>query len=163
MKVMERAKSKKAAKAASPKNVPDSSKSVKDVLDSLEDEQAQADTKALVALMKKVSGKTPKVWNVGTIGFDTYHYKYESGREGDCAILSFYPRKGKFTIYLMDGCDRHSALLEELGKHTTSRVCLYFKRLSDLDMKVLEKILQQSYAFIKKQDGEMGSVQEGWR
>jgi hypothetical protein len=146
-----------------PKNVPDPTKSVKDILALLEDEQSEADTKALVALMKRITGKAPKIWNVATIGFDTYHYKYESGREGDCAVLSFYPRKGKFTIYLMDGCARHSALLEKLGKHTTSRVCLYFKRLSDLELPVLEKILTQSYSYIKSQDGKMGSVQEGWR
>ncbi len=137
--------------------------SVKSFLASLDDEQTQADAKMLVALMKRISGKTPKIWNVGTIGFDTYHYKYDSGREGDNAVLSFYPRKGKYTIYLMDGCARHSKLLEKLGKHTTSRVCLYFKRLSDLDLTVLEKILEQSYAYIKAQDGNMGQVQEGWR
>jgi hypothetical protein len=152
-----------AKKTTEPKNVPDSTKSVKDVLALLEDEQSEADTKALVALMKRITGKTPKIWNVATIGFDTYHYKYESGREGDCAVLSFYPRKGKCTIYLMDGTARHSDLLEKLGKHTTSRVCLYFKRLSDLELPVLEKILTQSYSYIKSQDGKMGSVQEGWR
>ena len=146
-----------------PKNVPDASKSVKDILEALGDEQTQVDTKVLVALLKRISGKTPKIWNVGTIGFDSYHYKYDSGREGDCAVLSVYPRKGKFTIYLMDGCGRHSALLEQLGKHTTSRVCLYFKKLDDLQLPVLEQILQQSYAYIKSQDGNMGSVQEGWR
>ena len=153
----------KKPKASEPKNVPDPKKSVKDVLELLDDEQAVADSKALVVLMKRISGKVPKIWNVTTIGFDSYHYKYESGREGDCAVLSFNPRKGKFTIYLMDGCERHAALLEKLGKHTTSRVCLYFKRLSDLDMPVLEKILTQSYKYIKSQDGKMGSVQEGWR
>ena len=138
-----------------PNNVPDSSKSVKDALELLDDEQAQADSKALVTLMKRISGKTPKLWNVGTIGFDTYHYKYESGREGDCHILGFYPRKDKFTIYLMDGTSRHSDLLAKLGKHKTSMACLYFKRLSDIQMPILEKILQQSYDYIKSQDGHM--------
>lgn len=151
------------SKASQPKNVPDPTKSVKDLLVSLDDEQTQADTKTLVALMKRISGKTPKIWNVATIGFDSYHYKYDSGREGDCAVLSLYPRKGKFTIYLMDGCARHSKLLEKLGKHTTSRVCLYFKRLSDLDLSILEKILTESYSYIKSQHGNMGQVQEGWR
>jgi hypothetical protein len=150
-------------KSAEPKNVPDPTKSVQDVLEALGDEQARADTKALVALMKRVSGKAPKIWNVATIGFDSYHYKYDSGREGDCAILSFYPRKGKFTIYLMDGCGRHSTLLEKLGKHTTTRVCLSFKRLGDLELPILEKILKESYRYIKAQGGGMGQVQEGWR
>jgi hypothetical protein len=151
------------SKSANPKNVPDSAKSLKDVLDSLDDAQTRADSKTLAALMKKITGKAPKIWNVATIGFDSYHYKYESGREGDCFVLGFYPRKGKFTIYLMDGTDKHTKLLAKLGKHTTSRVCLYFKRLDDLQLPILERILQQSYRFIKSQVGKMGDVQVGWR
>jgi hypothetical protein len=142
----------KAKAKADSKNIPDSAKSVKGVLETINDEQTIADCKVLVALMKKISGKTPKIWNVGAIGFDSYHYKYESGREGDCHVLGFYPRKGKFTIYLMDGVARHSALLKNLGKHTTSRVCLYFKRLSDLNPEGLEQILKNSYAFLKAND-----------
>ena len=138
-----------------PKNIQDSTKSVKDVLDLLDDEQAQADAKVLIALMKRISGKTPKLWNVGTIGFDTYHYKYESGREGDCHVLGFYPRKDKFTIYLMDGTSRYFDLLAKLGKHKTSMACLYFKRLSDIQMPILEKTLQQSYDYLKSQVGQM--------
>jgi len=151
------------SKSTAPKNVPDAKKSVKDVLAALDDDQTRTDSKALVAMMKDIAGKAPKIWNVATIGFDAYHYKYDSGREGDCFVLGFYPRKGKFTIYLMDGCARHAALLEKLGKHTTSRVCLYFKRLEDLQLPVLERILRQSYRFIKAQEGKMGDVQEGWR
>jgi hypothetical protein len=95
------------------------------------------------------------MWNVGTIGFDSYHYKYDSGREGDCQIISFYPRKGKITVYLMDGTVRYSELLAQLGKHTTSRVCLYFKRLGDVQLPILEQIVQQSYEYVKSQDGHM--------
>jgi hypothetical protein len=141
-------------KTDTPKNVPVQA-SVKDIVTALEDEQSKSDSMALVALMKRISGKTPKVWNVGTIGFDTYHYKYESGREGDCHVLGFYPRKGKFTIYLMDGTGRYASLLKKLGKHTTSKACLYFKRLSDIQLPVLEEVLRQSYAYIKSQDGRM--------
>jgi hypothetical protein len=153
----------KKTKSEVPKNVPDVAKTFKVVVDSLDDEQTRADSKVLATLMKKITSKAPKVWNVATIGFDSYHFKYESGREGDCHALGFYPRKGKFTIYLMDGTERHTKLLAKLGKHTTSRVCLYFKRLGDLDLDVLEKILTQSYAYIKAHEGKMGSVQEGWR
>jgi hypothetical protein len=129
--------------------------SYKDVIASIEDDQAKADTLILVALMKRISGKAPKIWNVGTIGFDTYHYKYESGREGDCHVLGFYSRKDKFTIYLMDGTARYTELLAKLGKHKTSMACLYFKRLSDIQMPILEQILQQSYDYLKFQDGQM--------
>ncbi len=95
------------------------------------------------------------MWNVGTIGFDTYHYKYDSGREGDSQTIGFYPRRGKITIYLMDGTVRYSELLARLGKHTSSRVCVYIKRLSDIQLPILEQIVQQSYDYIKSQDGHM--------
>ncbi len=109
--------------------------------------------------MRRISGHAPKMWNVGTIGFDTYHYKYDSGREGDCQIIGFYPRKGKITIYLMDGTVRYSEPLKRLGKHTATKVCVHIKRLSDLELPILEGILQQSYAYVKSQDGHMNRAQ----
>jgi hypothetical protein len=136
-----------------PKNVP-IKKSVEDVIASL-DEQSSQDAHVLIALMQRISGHEPKIWNVGTIGFDSYHFKYDSGREGDGHALGFYPRKGKITIYLMDGTARYPELLERLGKHTTSQVCLYITRLSNIDLSILEQILQQSYVYIKSLDGEM--------
>lgn len=131
---------------------------VREFIASLDDEQTVTDSRVLVEMMRRISGHEPKIWNVGTIGFDSYHYKYDSGREGDNQILGFYPRKGKLTIYLMDGTVRHSELLARLGKHSTSRVCLYIKRLSDIELPVLEQILQQSYEYIKSQDGRMHRV-----
>jgi hypothetical protein len=127
----------------------------KDYIASLEDEQTVKDSHVLVEMMQHISGHEPKLWNVGTIGFDTYHYKYASGREGDCQTIGFYPRKGQITIYLMDGTIRHSELLARLGKHTTSKVCLYIKRLSDVQLEVLEQIVRESYEYIKSQDGHM--------
>lgn len=132
-----------------------SDSSVKDFIPSLNDEQAIKDCHILIEMMQRISGHEPKMWNVGTIGFDTYHYKYDSGREGDGQIIGFYARKGKITVYLMDGTVRYSELLAQLGKHTTSRVCLYFKRLNDIQLPVLEQIVQQSYEYVKSQDGHM--------
>ncbi len=140
---------------STPKNT-----SVQEFVAALGDEQSIADSHALIDMMKRVSGHEPKLWNVGTIGFDAYHYKYDSGREGDSQTIGFYPRKGKLTVYLMDGTSRHSELLSRLGKHTTSRVCVYIKRLSDIDLSVLEQIVQQSYAYIKSQDGHMHRILE---
>lgn len=134
--------------------------SVQEFVAALGDEQSIADSHALIDMMKRVSGHEPKLWNVGTIGFDAYHYKYDSGREGDSQTIGFYPRKGKLTVYLMDGTSRHSELLTRLGKHTTSRVCVYIKRLSDIDLSVLEQIVQQSYVYIKSQDGHMHRILE---
>ena len=139
--------------ATAPKNVP-AKTSVKDVLAALDD-VTRADAMALADLMQSITRHKPKIWNVSTLGFDTYHYKYESGREGDCHALGFNARKGKFTLYLMDGVSRHTTLLENLGKHTSSTACVYFKRLSDLDLTVLKKILTQSYTYIKSLDGTM--------
>ena len=130
-------------------------KAVTAYIDTIDDEQTIQDTQVLIDMMQRTSGHEPKLWNVGTIGFDTYHYKYESGREGDCHVIGFYPRKGKITFYFMDGMARYSELLSRLGKHTNSKVCLYIKRLSDIDVSVLEQIVQQSYEYVKSQDGQM--------
>ncbi len=129
--------------------------SVREYLASLDDEQTAQDCLVLIEMMQRITGHEPKLWNVGTIGFDTYHYRYASGREGDCHALGFYPRKGKITVYLMDGTARHAELLDRLGKHTTSRVCVSLKRLGDVQLPILEQIIKQSYEYIKSQDGHM--------
>src|SRR5678809_1702114 len=102
-----------------------SDSSVKSYIASLDDEQTVQDCHVLIEMMQRISGHEPKMWNVGTIGFDTYHYKYDSGREGDGHIIGFYPRKGKITIYLMDGTVRYSELLATLGRHTATGYCVY--------------------------------------
>ena len=135
-----------------------SDSSVKDYIASLNDEQTAKESQVLIEMMQRISGHEPKMWNVGTIGFDTYHYKYDSGREGDGHVIGFYPRKGKITIYLMDGTVRYSELLAALGKHTTTGYCLYIKRLSDIELPILEQIVQQSYEYVKSQDGQIHQV-----
>lgn len=129
--------------------------SVKDYLASLDDEQTAKDSKTLIEMMQRISGQEPKIWNVATVGFDTYHFKYDSGREGDAQAMGFYPRKDKITVYLMDGTARHAERLARLGNHSTSRVCVYIKRLSDINLPILNQILQQSYAYLKSKDGHM--------
>jgi hypothetical protein len=119
------------------------------------DERMAADSSVLMEVMQRISGHEPQLWNVGTIGFDTYHFRYDSGRKGDGHALAFYPRKGKITVYLMDGTERHAEQLADLGTHTRSRVCLYIKRLSDIDLAILEQVLQQSYDYLKAHDGDM--------
>ncbi len=133
--------------------------SVEDYIASL-DEQTVKDSRVLLEMMQRISGQTPKLWNAGTIGFDTYHYKYDSGREGDGHVIGFYPRKGKITVYLMDGTARHAALLAKLGKHTTTGYCIYVKQLSDIELPVLEQIMQQSYEYIKSlsQNGPINRI-----
>jgi len=119
-----------------------------DYIASLDEQTAKA-ARVLLDMMQRISGHDPKFYNAGTIGFDTYHYKYASGREGDSFVIGFYPRKNKITVYLMDGTARHAESLTKLGKHTLTGYCLYIKQLSDINLPVLEQILQNSYAFIK--------------
>jgi hypothetical protein len=127
---------------------------------SLLDEQTAKDSRTLIDMMGRISGHEPKLWNVGTVGFDTYHYKYGSGREGDGHIIGFYPRKGKITVYLMDGTARHSEVLAKLGKHTGTGYCVYIKRLSDIELSILEQIVQTSYDYIKSEskDGPINRI-----
>lgn len=132
---------------------------VQDYIASL-DEQTAQDTRTLLGIMQRISGHEPKLWNVGTIGFDTYHYKYDSKREGDNFVIGFYPRKGKITVYLMDGTTRHAELLARLGKHTITGYCIYIKRLGDIELPVLEQIMQNSYKYIKSlsKDGPINRI-----
>ena len=112
------------------------------------DEQKRADSRTLVELMRRITSEEPQLWGT-IIGFGRYHYRYESGREGDDALASFSPRKGAITVYLTgtylpEQGDARDALLARLGKHTIGKACLYIKRLSDLDMGVLEELIRMS-------------------
>ena len=123
------------------------------------DEQTAADSRVLLGILKRVSGLEPQLWNVGTIGFGTYHYKYDGGREGDGHTIGFYPRKGKTTLYLMDGTARHAVLLATLGPHTLTGYCVYFKRLSDVELPVLEQLIRESYEYVAAK-AEGGPIRE---
>jgi len=123
--------------------------SVSDFLDKVENEQVRDDCRKLVKLMKKITGYPPKMWGPSIVGFGSYHYKYESGHEGDACLTGFSPRKGNLTLYVMAGTQLES-LLKKLGKHKASKACLYIKKLEDVDMNVLEKIIAGSVDYVKK-------------
>jgi hypothetical protein len=130
--------------------------SVTDFISSLDDEQTISDCLKLVEMMRNISGHEPRMWGPAIIGFDKYHYKYESGREGDAPVIAFSPRKGKLTIYKdVDETTRNPELFVRLGEHTTSKVCIYIKRLSDIDMSVLSQIIEKSYNYTKSLDPTM--------
>jgi hypothetical protein len=133
--------------------------SVSDYLATL-DEQTATDSETLIAMMRRVSGREPQLWNVGTIGFGTYHYRYDSGREGDGHTIGFYPRRGKITVYLMDGTARHAERLARLGAHSETGYRIYLKRLSDVDVAVLEQIVGDSYRYIESlaQEGPIREI-----
>lgn len=124
--------------------------SVADYIAAIEDDTQRADAKTLVRLMKKITGKQPKMWGPSIIGFDTYHYTYASGREGDWPLVGFSPRKGNLSIYIMSGFSGASAMLEKLGKHKTGKSCLYVRRLADIDIDVLEQMIVCSVTHMKK-------------
>jgi len=118
-------------------------------LASIGDEQKLADSLVLRDLMEEVSGAPAKMWGSSIIGFDTYHYIYKSGREGDWMVAGFSPRKANLTVYIMGGFDAHQDLLAHLGRHTTSKGCLYIKRLSDIDLAVLRELIEKSVKYVK--------------
>lgn len=119
---------------------------VPDFLAAIPDVAKRADSKTLVKMMTRVTRKKPKMWG-SIVGFGRYHYKYESGHEGDTCLTGFSPRKAEFSIYLMGGAfpetrEKHEALLKKLGKHRMGKGCLYVKRLSDVDTAVLEDLVK---------------------
>lgn len=108
-------------------------------------ESLQNDARTIMEMMQRISGEDPILYGFGTIGYGVYKYEYASGRKGEAHTLGFYPRKGKITVYLMDGTARYSELLAKLGKHTTTGYCVYIKQLSDIELPILQQILQKSY------------------
>lgn len=125
--------------------------SIEQYIASLPDEVLKNDTETIMKLMKQISGEEPILYGIGTIGYGVYKYEYTSGRKGEGHTLGFYPRKGKITVYMMDGTTRYSELLAKLGKHTITGYCIYIKSLSDIDLKILEQILQKSYTYIESE------------
>ena len=118
--------------------------SVPAFIDALTDETRRADARALVKLMQKATGEKAKMWGPSIIGFGTYHYTYESGREGDMPLVGFSPRKAATVLYGVRS--ESEGLLEQLGEHTTGKGCLYIKRLADIDQNVLETLVVRSVA-----------------
>ncbi len=120
--------------------------SVEDFLNLIEDNQKREDCFEIVKMMKQVTKEEPKMWGPSIIGFGSYHYKYESGREGDSLQIGFSPRKQNITLYILLGANHENPLLQKLGKHSTGKGCLYIKRLADVDKKVLQELIKESFA-----------------
>lgn len=128
-------------------------KSVEDFLNTVEDEQKRKDSFELLKIMQEISGEPAKMWGSAIVGFGSYHYVYASGREGDWMLSGFSPRKASITLYLMAGFDQLGDELASLGKHKVGKGCLYVKSLSDIDEKVLRKMIEKSIAIIRKRYG----------
>jgi len=117
-------------------------------IDAIADEKQRADAHKLAQMMTRLTGHPPKMWGPSIIGFGEYHYRYDSGREGDMARIGFSPRKGQTVLYITDGFAGHADLMAKLGKYKTGKSCLYIKRLSDVDAAVLEQLCAQSLSYM---------------
>ena len=122
---------------------------VKDFIDKVDGEQVRDDCRTLVKMMKKVTGSPAKMWGPSIVGFGKYHYKYASGHEGEAPLAGFSPRKGNLTVYTA-GFPNKDSLLKKLGKAKTSKACIYIKKLEDIDMDILEKIVKESFDHTRK-------------
>ena len=117
---------------------------VSDFIAAIAEPARRADAETLLKLMQGVMREEPKMWGPSIIGFGSYHYKYESGREGDMPIVGFSPRKPATVLYGLRASTEAEALLERLGKHTTGKGCVYIKKLADVDQKVLAEMIRKS-------------------
>lgn len=127
--------------------------SVTAFLAGVKDPERKKDCRALVTLMRRVTKAPPKLWGRGIVGFGRYHFVYPSGREGDWMLTGFSPRGSTLVLYVMGGLDDAKPLLARLGAHKAGKGCLYVKRLADIDVAVLERLVRQSVAALKKAHG----------
>ncbi len=119
-------------------------------LDAVPDPQRREDAKKVRAMMERLSGEPAAMWGPSIVGFGSYHYKYESGHEGDMARIGFSPRARELVLYLLGDIPSHQPLMDRLGKHKTGKCCLYIKRLSDVDETVLEELTAETLVYMDK-------------
>lgn len=103
--------------------------------------QVAADCRIIIQLMRKATGEVPEMWGASIVGFGRYRYKGAGGREGEWMLTGFSPRKANLSLYILSGLDKSAGALKKLGKHSTGKGCLYIKRLSDVDLEVLEDLI----------------------
>ena len=125
-------------------------KSVDGFINKIEDPKKQEASKRILEILKDISRKKANMWGDSIIGFGKYHYKYATGREGDWMRIGFSPRKQYLTLYIIDGFDKHTKLLEKLGKYKPGKSCLYIKKLQDIDINILKELLEKSLQNMNK-------------
>jgi len=124
--------------------------SVEEFIEAIPDESVRQDCRTLIDLLRRVTGSKPEMWGDSIVGFGDYHYKYASGRENDWFYLGFAPRKRELALYVVADMERFDDLLQRLGKYRSSKYCLYVKRLSDVNLDVLEQIAAASLQHLKE-------------
>jgi hypothetical protein len=125
--------------------------SVESYLAAITDEARRKDCEVLAKLMARATKHPPKMWGSSIVGFGSYHYKYESGREGDTCLVGFSSRKGDISMYGLNAAPSHDALLPKLGRHKAGKGCLYIRSLSDIDLKVFEQLVADAAAAKKRE------------
>ncbi len=123
---------------------------VEGFLAGVDNARRKADSQTLLAMMKRITGLEPEMWGPSIVGFGSYHYRYDSGREGDMPMTGFSPRKQSLTVYVMPGFAGSEDLLARLGKHRTSVSCLYINKLADVDQEVLAELIGRSFAHMRQ-------------
>jgi len=118
------------------------------------DEERRRDCEILAGLMTRVTGEPAVMWGDSIVGFGSYHYRYESGREGDAPLVGFSPRKGDISLYVLAGYEGEAALLARLGRHKAGKACLYLRRLADADPAVLEQLVVEAVEAMRRRYGE---------
>lgn len=121
-------------------------------LKGIPDEEKRNDCRTLAEMMRRVTKAEPRVWGTDIVGFGSYRYRYDSGREREWFLTGFSPRKDSISVYLTAGLDRYPALLAKLGAHKNGKSCLYLKRLSDVDLGVLRELVRSSVQFVRAQE-----------
>jgi len=124
--------------------------SVDEFLDSVDDDRRREDARTLLELMGAATGEEPRMWGESIVGFGSYQYRYDSGREGDWFLAGFAPRKSNVVVYIMSGFPRHAELMKKLGKHRTGSSCLYINKLDDVDLDVLRELVRRSVEHVAK-------------
>ena len=134
---------------AEPKTKPTAMR-VSDFLNAIADSGKRSDCKAIAKMMRQATGKRAKMWGTSMVGYGSYRYKYASGREGEWFECGFAPRARDITLYIMPGFKKHAALMNKLGKHKTGKSCLYIRRLADVDTDVLQELISESVAEMRR-------------
>ena len=134
--------------------------SVESYFSTIKDESRRKDCEALARLMTRVTKQRPKMWGTSIVGFGSYHYKYDSGREGDSCLTGFSSRKGDISVYLVASFPGQQELLSKLGKHRMGKGCLYVRKLSDVDRTVLEQLVAGTVAERKRRYGDSTAREE---
>lgn len=123
--------------------------SVIEFIESVENVKKREDAYRLLDIFTETTGYEAKMWGPSIIGFGSYHYKYDSGHEGDAPLVGFSPRKSKISLYFATGDTKREQLLQRLGKHTARKACVYINKIADIDVDVLRALITQSVAFLR--------------